>query len=392
MLRKKFSNDNVAESCAEAIARFDLQAVEWLQDVREPNKIQLAFLAIISLLTEVKPYIPDQLLSRLTAKAADADADGSDSDPNAPAALPAPRLSTSETPDRRRSSYRPLSDRSRTPSIARVTRRANQSIVSSEASQVIAMKDWRRKRCTYMCVRFGTHHPNADRRLPELVRAAGQVVDISKAHGATIDSVGVDLVNVHWGVANASTSSAVRAVQAALEITTAVRAALPEDQQAAFWLQASIGKGLCDCGTVSSASGHRFFVVWGPEATLAIEVATANLPDRRGRGNFPPSAAVVRRRPAVGAAVRPEEAGRRRVDVRTGEDGPRGGAGEFGAAGGVRDGEGRDEEPRGARRGAAGAAQREAVRLRHGCPGPVAGHGQRATPPPWGVDPGRRHR
>eukprot|EP00667_Euglena_gracilis_P013439 EG_transcript_13854 len=72
MMRKKFSNDNVAESCAEAIARFDLASVEWLKEVKEPNKIQLAFLAIIALLTDVKPYIPDQLLSRLTASKANA--------------------------------------------------------------------------------------------------------------------------------------------------------------------------------------------------------------------------------------------------------------------------------------------------------------------------------
>lgn len=44
------------ERCPRFIARFDLDSVAWLQEVKEPNKIQLAFIAIISLLTEVKPY------------------------------------------------------------------------------------------------------------------------------------------------------------------------------------------------------------------------------------------------------------------------------------------------------------------------------------------------
>eukprot|EP00667_Euglena_gracilis_P011636 EG_transcript_11896 len=159
-------------------------------------------------------------------------------------------------------------------------RKGRRSFASTDGSRpVVAMKDWARKRCTYMCVRFGSHHPNSDRRLPALVQAAGQIVDIAKAHGATIDAVGVDFVAVHWGVTAASTVSSARAVQAGLEMGN-LRATLPEDQQEPFWLQMGIGKGLCDCGTVSSQSGHRFFVVWGPEATLALEVAMTTLPKR----------------------------------------------------------------------------------------------------------------
>jgi phosphate transport system substrate-binding protein len=64
-LRKQFSDDNVAQECAAAIARFDLDAVVWLKDAKAPTAIQTSFLRIIHLLTEVKPFIPDQLLQAL---------------------------------------------------------------------------------------------------------------------------------------------------------------------------------------------------------------------------------------------------------------------------------------------------------------------------------------
>eukprot|EP00667_Euglena_gracilis_P000374 EG_transcript_374 len=284
MLRKKFSNDNVAESCAEAIARFDLQAVAWLREVKEPNKIQRSFLAIVTLLTEVKPYIPDQLLSRLVAsKTSKCDGDDEEaatmSDSNVRSALAHEsyrrdrRLSLSARTGRSSQVGSPTSP-------AKKGRKPRPSITSSEgARQLLAMKDWARKRCTYMCVRFGSTSPNAERRLPALVRVAGRIVDVAKENGATIDAVGVDFVAVHWGVASTFGVSAARAVQAGLEIQQ-LRSTLPEDQQEAFWLQMGIGKGLCDCGTVSSESGHRFFVVWGAEPALALHIAMAGLPQR----------------------------------------------------------------------------------------------------------------
>eukprot|EP00667_Euglena_gracilis_P006537 EG_transcript_6593 len=62
-LRKQFSNNNVAQECAEAIAVFNLESVAWLRTCQNPNKIQLAFLQILEMLTVVKPYIPDHILS-----------------------------------------------------------------------------------------------------------------------------------------------------------------------------------------------------------------------------------------------------------------------------------------------------------------------------------------
>eukprot|EP00667_Euglena_gracilis_P003646 EG_transcript_3656 len=61
-LRQQFSNDNVAQECAAAIARFDLDAVAWLGALKSPNRIQRSFVQIVHLLKEVKPFIPDQLL------------------------------------------------------------------------------------------------------------------------------------------------------------------------------------------------------------------------------------------------------------------------------------------------------------------------------------------
>eukprot|EP00667_Euglena_gracilis_P000749 EG_transcript_749 len=269
VMRKKFSNDNVAESCAEAIARFDLAALEWLQEVKEPNKIQRAFLAIVTLLTEVKPYMPDQLLARLIAQSA-ADVGDAEEVENILEDEPSPTNSC-----RRRPSH---ASAAQTPAHSPRPVRRDLSTVFSDVNQ-LPLRDWRCKRCTYMCVRFGSTFPNDDERLPEMVRVAGQIVDVAKAHGATMDAVGVDFVTVHWGVATVSAAAALRAIQAGLEVGQ-LRATLPEDQRGAFWLQMGIGKGLCDCGTVSTSSGHRFFVVWGPEASLALDVAMRDFPKR----------------------------------------------------------------------------------------------------------------
>eukprot|EP00667_Euglena_gracilis_P001645 EG_transcript_1645 len=292
MLRKKFSNDNVAESCAEAIARFDLQAVAWLKEVKEPNKIQLAFLAIIGLLTEVKPYIPDQLLSQLTvskSEGSEEDVAGGDAEHQSERSSLAPRNATRQSlcespqPKRLHQLHGLASPSARSAASShRVGNRGHRGTIASTdgVKQVLAMKDWRHKRCTYMCVRFGSGYHHAEQRLYQLTEIVGHIVDVAKANGATIDSVGVDFVTVHWGVASNSTVSAARAIQAGMEISK-LRDLLPEEHQAEFWLQMGIGKGVSDCGTVSApASGHRFFVVWGLEASLAVEIAATNLPKR----------------------------------------------------------------------------------------------------------------
>eukprot|EP00667_Euglena_gracilis_P000415 EG_transcript_416 len=55
----------VAEECCEAIARLDLDAVAWLENLPDPDRIQAAFIRIVQVLRRVKPFIPDQLLMAL---------------------------------------------------------------------------------------------------------------------------------------------------------------------------------------------------------------------------------------------------------------------------------------------------------------------------------------
>eukprot|EP00668_Euglena_longa_P022193 GGOE01027602.1.p1 GENE.GGOE01027602.1~~GGOE01027602.1.p1 ORF type:complete len:879 (-),score=205.33 GGOE01027602.1:1480-4116(-) len=74
-LRKQFSNNNVAQECADAIACFNLESVAWLRTCKNPNKIQQSFLQILEMLTVVRPYIPDHVLSLITHKDEDDDDD-----------------------------------------------------------------------------------------------------------------------------------------------------------------------------------------------------------------------------------------------------------------------------------------------------------------------------
>lgn len=43
-MRKQFSNDNVAQECAAAIACFDLEKVAWRNTIPNPNRIQQSFI------------------------------------------------------------------------------------------------------------------------------------------------------------------------------------------------------------------------------------------------------------------------------------------------------------------------------------------------------------
>eukprot|EP00667_Euglena_gracilis_P010386 EG_transcript_10582 len=67
-LRRQFSNNNVAQECAEAIACFNLESVAWLRTCQNPNKIQQSFLQILEMMTMVRPYIPDHVLSLFTQR------------------------------------------------------------------------------------------------------------------------------------------------------------------------------------------------------------------------------------------------------------------------------------------------------------------------------------
>eukprot|EP00667_Euglena_gracilis_P003283 EG_transcript_3291 len=64
-LQDKYPNDAVAHQCAEALASFRLDALDWLEDAPQPTEVQLAFLRLLRLLQEVQPYVPDHLKKAL---------------------------------------------------------------------------------------------------------------------------------------------------------------------------------------------------------------------------------------------------------------------------------------------------------------------------------------
>eukprot|EP00667_Euglena_gracilis_P001143 EG_transcript_1143 len=293
-LRKQFSDDHVAEKCAEAIARFDLGSVAWLRDVTKPNKIQSAFLAIIMLLTEVKPYIPDQLLSQLMTKETatgkhdpeededeEEDRDGARRATAAKTEIVLEEASDEESigstdgqgsrqPSKRFSIFSAAVDRTKSIFVASHRR----STVQRRPS---AMRDWTHKRCTYMCVHFGVEGATAATKpVLDLVEVMGKVISIVKGHGASIDKVAIDSLTVHWGVAAGSTCQALQAIHTGLQILH-LKETLVLRQHSAFWLSIGVGKGWCDSGTISAA-GQRFFVLSGAEAALSTEVAMHRVP------------------------------------------------------------------------------------------------------------------
>eukprot|EP00668_Euglena_longa_P010101 GGOE01012233.1.p1 GENE.GGOE01012233.1~~GGOE01012233.1.p1 ORF type:complete len:889 (-),score=186.13 GGOE01012233.1:1552-4218(-) len=86
-LRKQFSNNNVAQECADAIACFNLESVAWLRTCKNPNKIQQSFLQILEMLTVVRPYIPDHVLSLFMHKDEEEDEEEPESGENTPLAM-----------------------------------------------------------------------------------------------------------------------------------------------------------------------------------------------------------------------------------------------------------------------------------------------------------------
>ena len=55
----------IATQCAEAIAVLQFEQVAYLRDLPSPNRVQMAFIHIIAILSEVKKYVPEAVLQRL---------------------------------------------------------------------------------------------------------------------------------------------------------------------------------------------------------------------------------------------------------------------------------------------------------------------------------------
>eukprot|EP00668_Euglena_longa_P026246 GGOE01032846.1.p1 GENE.GGOE01032846.1~~GGOE01032846.1.p1 ORF type:complete len:1149 (-),score=348.61 GGOE01032846.1:274-3678(-) len=266
-LRRQFANDNVAHECAAAIASFDLEAVEWLKTLEKPNHIQKSFLQIIRLLTEVRPFIPDQLLSSLQRKGTPEESDGpthgcghrlsagSDSssfvastcnqDTEREGWLPSPKVGSSP---RRRSPR----------SAARCNVYASQRM------------EWRRKLGVFMYVRFAFLTTTSADFLPQrMASLLVNLVTIAKAHGATIDHVAYGSLALHWGVAFGTAQGPLKAATAALEMTQRTHCAEGDGED--LQLRIGLAYGMCDVSTASAAA-HSFFIVAGPEVQTAMDM------------------------------------------------------------------------------------------------------------------------
>eukprot|EP00668_Euglena_longa_P010664 GGOE01012918.1.p1 GENE.GGOE01012918.1~~GGOE01012918.1.p1 ORF type:complete len:935 (-),score=352.56 GGOE01012918.1:378-2891(-) len=293
-MRKQFSNDNVAQECAAAIARFDLEAVAWLNTLANPNKIQSSFLKIIHLLTEVKPFIPDQLLTSLmndgerhggTDEDEDEDKDGvSILDKSARgrplgSTVSSQSILLSPTRDPKRCILTPTSARSSsTCSSPRLMQKRSQGYLTRNRARGVpkSTQQWAAKRGTFLYAKFGISGQAGNLTvLDECAAALAALVSLCKKNGATIDTVAHDTVAVHWGVSSAAPMGPMHATQTALEAHS-IEEAVSEHLRGDFWMRIAIGFGTCHAATLSAA-GHRFFVVCGAEVSLPIEVVTTNI-------------------------------------------------------------------------------------------------------------------
>eukprot|EP00668_Euglena_longa_P011104 GGOE01013477.1.p1 GENE.GGOE01013477.1~~GGOE01013477.1.p1 ORF type:complete len:1165 (+),score=295.59 GGOE01013477.1:79-3495(+) len=298
VLRKQFSDANVAQECAEAIACFDLDAVAWLATVKQPSKIQLAFLHIINLLNEVKPFIPDQLLAQLLA-------------PHRQGSLAEPLLEEASGRERTEDTCvftdQTLSSSASLPHLG-VSPHGSGSTQTEHARRLALLSDSQRrtmegagrrlgrnghhlhphgpamglpgervrKACTYMFIRFGWNRDMGDEAAGAMsMTVAAHVVTVAKAHGATIDKVTYDSVALHWNVSLNAAGAPLHAATLALELAK-TKEILPPTCQEALRLLIGVGHGICTVATVSAA-GQRFFVVGGREVTTAVEVVMRDL-------------------------------------------------------------------------------------------------------------------
>eukprot|EP00667_Euglena_gracilis_P005613 EG_transcript_5653 len=183
-MRKQFSNDNVAVECAAAIARLDLQAVAWLNDIPKPNCIQLSFIRIVKILDEVRKFVPDQLLQSL--------ASGKDSDAEEQEGTPAEELDDSVSlPTSPQTSVKdgqppwtraPLM-RSAHKSSRSLTQRSSVASTSRAPQGLLAVR-----KVTYLLVQFhmNQHQPTVNQAESTLKAFMSHLVEQTKAHGGTL--------------------------------------------------------------------------------------------------------------------------------------------------------------------------------------------------------------
>eukprot|EP00667_Euglena_gracilis_P000498 EG_transcript_498 len=296
-LRKQFANDNVAQECAAAIASFDLESVMWLKTLENPNRIQRSFLQIIHLLTEVRPFIPDQLLASLQRGESEVVAedeklrdrtplrrgrqqsacrtdlsDYSDGEPEQRAQSPQSAASSLHSPDAAEGKRCPSPVQSMRGSVKGMRRSAS----PRGTRRGPLATEWRRRVTVFMYIRFG-FSPSvvAEPDMPQCVTALlVDLVTIAKGHGATIDHVGYGCLALHWGVAFSTAQGPLKATTTALEMAQ-LRQHLPGHLKEALQLRAAVTYGQCDVST-ATAAGHKFFVVAGAEVQTAMDVVVTD--------------------------------------------------------------------------------------------------------------------
>eukprot|EP00668_Euglena_longa_P010099 GGOE01012231.1.p1 GENE.GGOE01012231.1~~GGOE01012231.1.p1 ORF type:complete len:935 (-),score=235.85 GGOE01012231.1:381-2843(-) len=297
-LRQQFSNNNVAQECAEAIACFNLESVAWLRTCKNPNKIQLAFLQILEMMTMVQPYIPDHVLCLFTQRQRRVGALGSV--PNSPAALEkGPEAGEAHEAIRR--TFSDVSSavhqvpgispqnhlRDRPPQYVQVSSRGSWESNGSalprprkpgtsygpdarsprRSTHVLpSAGEWLAKRCTYVVVGISFaasefEEEDEEEMLHHTSHLLTEVVGIAKTFSATIDHVTCNKVALHWGLVNSVSEGALKATLAALEMVR-IRSRLPSPWRTLLRLTISIVQGICHVTSISAA-GHSFFVVGG---------------------------------------------------------------------------------------------------------------------------------
>ena len=103
----------------------------------------------------------------------------------------------------------------------------------------------------------------------------GQVLNIGKAHGATIESVTTETVSLHWGLSGSRSHATLKATKAAMEMRE-VKPTLPGLYEF-FQLQVGIDSGHMNTSTLSAAN-HRFFVVDGHVVFNAMRIVQESKP------------------------------------------------------------------------------------------------------------------
>eukprot|EP00668_Euglena_longa_P010095 GGOE01012227.1.p1 GENE.GGOE01012227.1~~GGOE01012227.1.p1 ORF type:complete len:926 (-),score=254.05 GGOE01012227.1:270-2705(-) len=303
-LRQQFSNNNVAQECAEAIACFNLESMAWLRTCKNPNKVQLAFLRIVEMLTMVRPYIPDHVLSLFMQK--QDEEENAETEPGSPTKGPEGGGEVDNTRKRAASNF---SGGGQTPAqfLTVGDSRHRRSEHSRRESQVIQVNtrgsvttsdsnaasckpstsrhgsemrvlptagEWVSKRCVYMVVSIA-FAPSGAEDIPHHVgQVLREVIACGKNFSATIDHVTYSRVALHWGLVNSVSEGALKATLAALEMAK-IRSHLLPPWCTLLRLTVSIVQGVCNVATISS-SGHSFFVVGGMLLQQISDLAANN--------------------------------------------------------------------------------------------------------------------